>query len=724
MSNDSQGQLPTSGIGASSAPLRSQNLTRINTDPSQNYGNSSAVGDRFQPLYGNGRERPRPDQSPPAAMIYANNNNNSNNNNNNNGLSMVSDPNTSEMPTRAQQHGSTDSTSIEEAESNVNSTSCVVFCVFAILAIVFVFVGIGLSKGFTPEQRFHSNDPNYPECNSKLFEKHIYPFLQQFNVQNDENQSTVNIISDTYTDDSATSNKIYQLVFDSEIIENIQDKIHNEKLNVFLLYGAIERYEGTKQLFNQVYELSRRKPNINISQSQSKSETTQTNIDIDKTIEIWLIDSDLFDPKNHAFNGTMEERTLCLLHQANDIQLKYDQSENQNHIQIVLVFDHLSHYFSIHSNKKDSGLIWTEIEHLQDWRKSERWNLFVLESNPDMMTIKHHSYAKMLFTNGNSASNDDSKKSIAPHHASLTSTSDSICVPFQDAYFFQLLITKYICQTQDNINTKLDHDKKKNTTNNTIDGKSDTKNASTNTSEKIDDELKQPWFIQCNFSAQDWSHITEQMQYYTLLDINQVYIAIQNHVKTSLKMLREKLKQNGNILNNVVAVEPSISISANDTQEQMKNKHIGNNTSDGHSGSSAPSNKKFSFYKNVTFPIVLDAEFILRILTNHQTHFPDGDIQKIKDYAEFTGDVETCFTNMKQVVLEQQLDTNQSTNNDTTPSANETRTLEKKSQQELEQQEEENEKRKPSEWGTLPYVLFLVVFTVFLLLWSCYLVYF
>ena len=251
--------------------------------------------------------------------------------------------------------------STESGEYSSNN-GCIIACVFFVIALIFISIGFAINYGLISinENKKYSNDKNYPECSEILYNKLIKPEINHITL------------------DNLGINKHYKRYIDYDLLKNIKNGILNDKLELFLLYGGIDRHFGTKKLFN---EINKEMP--------------------DKNLEIYIIETATLI----KYNGTLKERIRCL----------YKRFDNHSQImtnkQLIVVFDHLSHYY-IDSGKHNDGMIWSDINDLQKNKNNKNWKLFLVQSNPDAMTWNNVNWGSIIF---------------GPQRESFT---QPICVPF------------------------------------------------------------------------------------------------------------------------------------------------------------------------------------------------------------------------------------------------------------------------------------------------------
>lgn len=264
--------------------------------------------------------------------------------------------------------------------TKINVTCCFL-CILISISIALIIVGVGLHYGFMPPQKKYSNDKNYPECNMDLFDENIKPLIR-INLLN-----SINEMKET----DKLENNGYHMNKDVNIIQNIVKEIKKDNIEMILLYGAIERHRGTLQIFDQIEQ------NMN------------------EPVILWLIDSMILN----KYNGTAHQRCLCLFHRAEQWVNKHKT------YRLLLVFDHLSHYYAQNDQITDRGYIWNQLQSLIHWKKSKKWTLFIIESDPNNMNIKNNNnYAKKLFYQN--------------------SKTKAIYLPFQGGLFFEKVMKRLI----------------------------------------------------------------------------------------------------------------------------------------------------------------------------------------------------------------------------------------------------------------------------------------
>merc|ERR1712130_26680 len=131
-------------------------------------------------------------------------------------------------------------------------------------------------------------------------------------------------------------------------------------------------------------------------------------------IKIWLIDFSLF----MKYNGTIHQRTACLFERADEWERKH------SNYKLLVVLDHISHYYQNKETPDDRGIVWNELESLFHWKKYKKWTLFVVESNPNMMMVEGMDYAQKIFYENSRA--------------------HTICIPFVGGTFFKKVMTRLI----------------------------------------------------------------------------------------------------------------------------------------------------------------------------------------------------------------------------------------------------------------------------------------
>jgi len=262
-----------------------------------------------------------------------------------------------------------------------------VFC--CLCAAVLLLIALGLyyqynSTGWTPDSQGLSRDASYPECNAREFEARIEPQISSVveNWNKDQNEG----LDSKHNPDGVGA---YDLNMDRRIMANVMRQIQDEAKELVLLYGAIERHKGTLRLFSA----------INQQLTERYDERPRT----------WIYD--LFDLET---NGTVHERIMCLFERA-------DQWAKEHPAQrLLVVLDHISHYFQEKATVKDRGVVWNQLSSLSLWKRSSKWTLFVVESDPMAMAVGNQDYAQHIFK--------DNKKAR------------TICIPFAGGYFFERVL--------------------------------------------------------------------------------------------------------------------------------------------------------------------------------------------------------------------------------------------------------------------------------------------
>ena len=284
--------------------------------------------------------------------------------------------------------------------SSMNGTTCCFACLLVLIAIALIAAGVGLNYGFMPPRKRHTHDPNYPECNEKAF--------------NDDIKKLIAIPLSTSIQEMKETQKLendgYDMSQDINIIQNIVKEIKDKETELILLYGAIEKHKGTIEIFDQIEE--------------------NTN----EPLRVWFIDATILN----KYNGTLHERTACLFNRADEWVKKH------KNYRLLVVFDHLSHYYQQNKQIQDRGIIWNQLDSLIHWKKSNLWTLFIVESNPNMINIQNINYAEKIFYQ-----NQKTK---------------AICIPFNGGIIFEKVIKRLTSTNSDVI--KIQYQQQNNINNN------------------------------------------------------------------------------------------------------------------------------------------------------------------------------------------------------------------------------------------------------------------
>jgi len=279
----------------------------------------------------------------------------------------------------------------QNADLREDTVTTCVYCLLYITIILLIGAGIYYDKfsRFSPRSQDLADDPAYPECNLDRFIHEIEP-----------------TISKRQKEEWSLAYDAYEMEVDPRVLGNVMDQIRDENKELVLLYGSIERHVGTLRLFQAI---------------EAGSGTVAP--------KIWIYDlTDL----EYDSNGTVHERINCLFKRADQWTSEHPERR------LLVVLDHISHYFRQHPVLKDRGVVWNKLSSIGQWKHKRQWTLFVVEADPTEMNVendgKTHDYAKRIF-----------------HESDQSDRVQTICLQFTGSYFFGRLMRSLTTSNPDTV---------------------------------------------------------------------------------------------------------------------------------------------------------------------------------------------------------------------------------------------------------------------------------